>query len=65
MKTPKKNAMDTTGKKTSYATNSNVQAAPAKPARKFDDDDDDDFNEPIEEIGGFDELGSFDDDDDY
>ena len=64
MKTPK-NSAATAGKKTSNATKSNIQAATAKPARKFDDDDDDDFNEPIDEIGGFDELGSFDDDDDF
>lgn len=65
MKTPKKTATKATGKKASDETKSNMKAAPAKPARKFDDDDDDDFNEPIDDLGGFDELGSFDDDDDF
>ena len=64
MKTPKKNAA-TAGKKTNDALKSNIKPAESKASKRFDDDDDDDFNEPMDDLGGFDEFGSFDDDDDF
>ncbi|WP_207420564.1 hypothetical protein [Desertivirga brevis] len=62
MKTPKKN-VTIGGNKTNDVLKSNTKPAETKGTKRFDDDEDDDFND-IDDLG-FEELGNFDDDDDY
>ncbi|WP_207533184.1 hypothetical protein [Desertivirga arenae] len=62
MKTPKNN-VTISGNTTNDALRSNTKLAETKATKKFDDDEDDDFND-IDDLG-FEELGTFDDDDDY
>ena len=66
MKTPKKNASSTSNT-ASGAKKSNIKPLDNKSRRSFDDDeeDEDGFEADLDDLGGFDDLGTLDDDDDY
>ncbi len=64
MKTPKKNVPKPSVKKNPSKDGKNAVGETESPKR-FVDDDDDDFDLPIDDIEGFDELDTFADDDDY
>jgi hypothetical protein len=64
--------MNTPKKKPGISNESAVENGPVpgqtegKPLKRFQDDDDDDFDDAIsDDFSSFDELESFDDDDDY
>lgn len=60
MKTPKKK-FENTDKKERLKSDLDD---PIADRRLNDDDEDDDFDAPLDDLGGFDELDSLDDDDD-
>ncbi|TKB97818.1 hypothetical protein [Pedobacter cryophilus] len=64
MGTPKKPVKKPIAKPTDEDDDINELEDESPSKKKFVDEDDDDFDLPIDDIGGFDEIG-FDDDDDF
>lgn len=64
MGTPKKPVKKTIAKPTEEDDDINELEDESTSKKKFVEEDDDDFDLPIDDIGGFDEIG-FDDDDDF
>jgi hypothetical protein len=61
MNTPKKK-FDNTESLKGQKTNLEDESVTDK---RLNDDDDDDFDAPLDDIGGFDDLDTFDDEDDF
>ncbi|WP_423148024.1 hypothetical protein [Rubrolithibacter danxiaensis] len=66
MKTPKKTESKTSKNGAIGGAKKLISKADSpKPKSRFLDEEDDDLDEPLDDLGGFDNLSDFDDDEDY